>query len=345
MFSQWLITAQAVLSVFLVIGLGAIVRKAGLLNAKADKSLLRLLINVLMPCLIFHNVVSSTAFDDPRNIFFPPVVGLLSVTIGIIIAAAFVRLPRRITGIGDPRAKGTFAACVGIFNYAFIPILLVERLWPTVIDAQSSITPEMVESGRRTLSVLFIHNQGVELAIWTVGVLVISGQLGKSWWRQVLNAPCITILLALSINLLGLAPMIPDFIRSAVERIGQAAIPMSLLLIGATIADQLLLSPVSNGKADTAKKALWSCLIRLGLLPSLFIAVAVFLPCSIELKRVIVIQAAMPSAIFPIVMSRHYNGDPSTALQVVLSTSIVSLITISLWIVVGLHLIGDRIVF
>jgi predicted permease len=64
------------------------------------------------------------------------------------------------------------------------------------------------------------------------------------------------------------------------------------------------------------------------------------LPASVELKRVIVLEAAMPAAVFPIVMARHYAGDPATAMRVVIGTSVVGLVTIPLWIRFGMHFVG-----
>jgi malate permease and related proteins len=81
-------------------------------------------------------------------------------------------------------------------------------------------------------------------------------------------------------------------------------------------------------------------LLRLGVLPFLFLLVARYLPCSTELKQVIVLEAAMPAAVFPIVISKHYGGDVNTALRVVLSTSVAGLITIPLWIRFGMKFVG-----
>ena len=50
----------------------------------------------------------------------------------------------------------------------------------------------------------------------------------------------------------------------------------------------------------------------------------------------LILQAAMPSAIFPIVVTKVHHGDVPTALQVVLGTSLVGLITIPLWLGFGL---------
>ena len=48
-----------------------------------------------------------------------------------------------------------------------------------------------------------------------------------------------------------------------------------------------------------------------------------------------VAQAAMPAATFPIVMARLYEQDVQTAWVVVVGTSLLSLITIPLWMILG----------
>jgi malate permease and related proteins len=67
---------------------------------------------------------------------------------------------------------------------------------------------------------------------------------------------------------------------------------------------------------------------------------AKFLPLPLELQKVMLLQAAMPSAVFSIVMARHYKGDPQTAVRVVAATSILALLTIPLWIRAGSKWLG-----
>jgi predicted permease len=64
------------------------------------------------------------------------------------------------------------------------------------------------------------------------------------------------------------------------------------------------------------------------------------MPCAPELRQVIMVQAAMPAAVVPVILARHYGGDPATALRIVLITSALGLITIPLWLKFGLHVIG-----
>jgi hypothetical protein len=80
--------------------------------------------------------------------------------------------------------------------------------------------------------------------------------------------------------------------------------------------------------------------LRQGILPVAFLLLAKFLPCTLELKRVIVVQAAMPAGIFPIVLAKHYGGRPLTAVQVVVGTTVLGVLVIPLWLQFGLAWVG-----
>jgi len=81
-------------------------------------------------------------------------------------------------------------------------------------------------------------------------------------------------------------------------------------------------------------------LVRLVLLPLLILCLAKFLPLATELKQVLVIQAAMPAGMFPILMSRHYGGRADVAIQVVVATSLASLLTMPLIVSLGRYWVG-----
>ena len=45
----------------------------------------------------------------------------------------------------------------------------------------------------------------------------------------------------------------------------------------------------------------------------------------------------MPCAVFPIVLARHFDGSPEVALKVVLATTVISFVTMPLWVALGLY--------
>ncbi len=317
--THWLVIIGAAVAVFTVIAVGGTTRLLGWLTAEADQSLLKLIIRVLLPCLIFTVVADNPTLRKPSNLLLPPLVGFGTMALGCLAGWAVARLRPSLTGLADDRSRGTFAACVGIFNYGFVPIPLIKLLF----DDQ-------------TLGVLFVHNVGTELAIWTFGVILISGRLGGGAWRQMLNPPSLAIVLALAFNFSGAIGLLPEFVTTAIDMLGRSAVPMSLILVGATIADELTPGGKALGTAASAKVVAWAVLLRLALLPATVLLIASLLPAGPELRRVIAIEAAMPSAVFPIVMARHYGGEPTVALRVVLGTSLLSILTIPMWISLGM---------
>jgi len=312
----------AVLPVFGIMGVGLWLRRRDWLSASADESLMRVTVNLLLPSLIFDSVLGNAALRRPENLILPPLLGFGMVVVGIGVARMFVPL----TGLTSPPERRTFAFLAGLQNYAYLTIPLCISLF---------------DPG--TTGVLFVHNVGTEIAMWTVGVAVVAGGGLAGGWKKFLNAPLAALLLALTLNFIGLhftpPPALQFFgklVLTVVHWFGQSAIPLALLLIGAIVADHL--TEARGGRA--ARVVAVAALVRLGLLPMLFLLLARFLPCSLELKRVLVLQGAMPSAVLPIVLAKHYGGDARTALQVALGTSLLGLITIPLWIHFGEYFLG-----
>jgi len=300
-----------ILPIFVLIAAGTGLRKVGWLTAEADASLLKVVVNFLYPCLIFENVLGNSTLRDPANLLLAPLVGFVTMASGI----GFAYFAGRAMGFTVGHGLRTFAFAVGIYNYGYIPIPLMTKLF-----------------GPQSLGVLFVHNVGCEAAVWTVGILVLSGLSLRDGWRKLLNPPILSLMAAVAINLFGLERLVPVFLRDVVHLCAACAVPLALMLIGATLFEYLS-RPLSlfNGKV-----AVGSCALRLLLLPVAFLVLARFLPCPVDLKRVIVVQAAMPAGVLSLVIAKHYGGQPLTAAQVMVSTTLVGLGVIPLWLKAGL---------
>ena len=171
--------------------------------------------------------------------------------------------------------------------------------------------------------------------MWTIGLALLAGRSEKGAWKKMLNAPLFAVILGSLFAVFRWDRFVPGPVASGMDMLGVTSVPMALLLIGATIYDYF----TPRFSASSLRVISMACLVRLGLVPLLFIALVQWLPCSLELKRVLVLQAGMPTAVFPIVVTRHYGGDIPTALRAVLGTSLVSLVTMPLWIGWGLSLL------
>ncbi|HAI12301.1 MAG TPA: transporter, partial [Phycisphaerales bacterium] len=292
-----------VFAVFLVLGIGAMLRQFNWLTHQADESLLKLVIRVLVPCFFVNVVVGNEKFMHFFDAWLPPAIGFGSTVIGYILALIVAKVFGKWIGLKSRVAQHTFALCIGTFNYGYIPMPLVDAMFD-----------------KATMGTLLVHNLGVEIAIWTVGLLVLQGKLDRHCWKRVLNPPLFAIVISLSINQLGLHKDIPTFVMMPIKLLAQATIPMGLIMVGATMADQFALAKTQL--LTGWQSAIAGIVLRMGALPVIFIFAAFGLPEQLngfellELKQVMVIQAAMPCAVFPIVLAKHYGGDTAVALRV-----------------------------
>lgn len=304
-----------VLPVFALIGVGIAARRLEWIQDAAETSLIRMTVNVCYPCLIFEAVARNAALREPANLLVPPLVGFgitwIGIRAGLVVARAI--------GLHVGTGLRTFALAVGITNYGYLPLPIMEAMW-----------------GPESRAVLMVHNVGVEIAIWTVGVLVLSGQSLREGWRKLLSPVLITLVVAIGANLAGLPPYLPKVVNDTIHALAVCGIPLGLIMTGVNFAG-FLKEP--RGLFEP-RVSLAAIALRLGILPVLLLVLAQYLPCSIELKRVIVVQAAMPTAMVPIILARLYGGHPQTAVQIVLGTTVLGIFVIPLWLRAGLAWVG-----
>lgn len=305
----------AVIPIFLIILLGYGARRIQLFSEAAEYSLMRVITQLLYPCLILSFVIGNPALDGPQGVVIPPLIGFLATVAGFGLSLLAIRL----IGVKDTQRGRTFAFCTGLANYGYFPIPIVAQLFD-----------------RETMGILLVHNIGVEIALWSVGVAYLMGRGSqKALWLRVFNPPVIALMLALGINFLELDPHIPVYCLETFDLLGQCAIPLGLLLIGASFH-----ALIKSDGLDTAPSIpILAVALRLGLFPLLYLGLIQLNLFSQALNQVLIIQAAMPCAVFPIVLTRLYNGATTIAFKVVLTTTLIGCLTTPLWIHFGMRLI------
>ena len=325
------ITFQATLAILIVILIGAFMRRVKWLTPAADKPLTDLTMNVLYPAATFMSIRGNENLANPLFALEVVVIGWISIAVGMVVARLYVRFFSPLTGLESDAQKRTFIMCNCLFNYGFLPIPLCSLLF-----------------GAKTLGVLFVFNVGTVIGMWTIAVAALSKDAVKESIRQLRAPAMIGVYIALLFNYLPWSNQLPECIETSMTWLNQSMIPLSLLLVGGIMYDEF--RPRESGvAAPTASNlSVWNSfklinstiLIRLVLVPILFILWAKYLTSSVDLQRILIVQAAMPSAIMCIVWSRQFNGDPPTALRCVIVTNLLSILTTLFWIPLGLQVIG-----
>ena len=118
--------------------------------------------------------------------------------------------------------------------------------------------------------------------------------------------------------------------------LGNCAIPMGLLLSGAIIIDYLKETTWSG----SARVVCWAIGIRQGLLPLLLLAIATVIAnlsnqMTLDMKQVVMLEAAMPAAVFPIVLVRLYGRDTQELAVNFMIALIAGILLVPVWLGIG----------
>lgn len=308
----------SVLPAYLLILTGAALRRVGVLRREHDEGVMHVVFHVMYPCLILDKILGSESVRSFSSVGWSVLLGFLLPISGI----ACGWLVGKVIGLEKGSGQRTFALSSGVQNFGYTAIPVVQQLW-----------------GLGALSVLFVHNLGVELAMWSVGVMLMSGG-NRIEWRKLVNGPVFAVVGGLLLVAVGvdqyltpptvgatefqtwlIAPM-----REAMKMLGSGAFPVAIILTGAMMWDLMA------SERPSAKIILGGSLVRFVISPAIILSAAKFLPLSLELKQVLVVQAAMPAAMTPILFARIYGGRPGIAVQIVVATAVISLLTLP-WII------------
>jgi malate permease and related proteins len=306
---------SATLPVFLVVGVGFLFQRRGWLSEETEIGMMKIVLNLLIPCLILSLIPGNPSLDTISSAAWAIGLGF-----GLILAGLLVAWLGGLAG-GMRTGSGlrTFTISSGIQNYGFLPLPILVELFP---------------NNPGPSGLVFVFGMGVEIAMWTVGLTIMNGKAGL---RAVFNGPFLAVMAALLLNYTGGHRLVPEVATTTMEMLGRCAVPMSVFMIGATMG-RFSREGIFN---DVLRVGVAGVVVRLGIHAALILAAAVFLPISPDLRALLVVQAGMPAAIFPIVLVRLFGGHTQMAIQVVLTTSLVSLVTAPLVIAMGLKWIGN----
>ena len=304
----------AVLPPFVLLALGGLARKLKWLRAEADASLSMVTIRILYPCFILHHILSSNIALNATTFVFP-VFGFLSIIAGFIIAWAVSKI-----FCLEKDEASTFRFCAGIFNYGFIAIPVALALFDEKIVVY-----------------IILFNLGVEIAIWTIGIFVLTE--GRLNLRGFFNPPAITIIVALFLQETVGSKMIPVFLWEVITALGNCSIPIGLILIGANFYNLF-----GEFKFSPSYRVEMSSLMVRNLIFPVLVTSFLYLqwiPGDMRwLSEILLIQCAMPAGIFAVVIVGNYGGNKLTALRTIPITMVAGVVTMPCWIYLGLKILS-----
>ena len=146
----------------------------------------------------------------------------------------------------------TFTLTAGVQNYAFFVIPIIQMLFAAGNDP--------------TLGVLFVHNVGCELVVWSIGVIIIAGGPGNLNMGVFFRGPLLAVIVGLALAWSGLGTYVaqPPLMKTF-EMIGNCATPLCLILFRRSMRD------LWHNMKWEPKPIICGLLTRLGLAPALLL--------------------------------------------------------------------------
>ncbi len=304
--------------VYIFFAIGYWLRRKGGIRPQDDGVIMQLAMDIGYPCLIFFNIMKYMVLEaDPaitRVAFSLQAIacGFLELLVGVFAAWLVACALRLRIGSG----LRTFTLSAGVQNYAFFVIPIIQMLFSA--------------PGDPSMGVLFIHNMGCELFVWSVGVILMCGGAQNLRLNTFLRGPLLAVCASLLIAWSGLGGYIalPPIMKAA-EMIGAVTTPICLILFGCSMFD------LRAGFRWQPRLLSAGLMARLLLAPALILLLAWVLPVDPLIKRIMVIQSAIPSAVIPVILAKRFGGIPELGTQVLLSTTLCSFLTLPLWLALG----------
>ncbi len=287
---------------FLLIVVGFVVCRYTMLGRPVWESAEKLVYYLLFPVLLFTSIVRNPL--NPGDAAALAAGGLATVGLGIALAYALKRWP----GV-DATLHASGAQVAFRFN-SYVALAMAERLGGAAGVAQMAVLVAVCVP---------LCNAGAVLPLARHG----GHHLGRELMRNPLILSTLGGLLA---NLAGL--QFPDAVGTVLQRIGQAALPLGLMAVGAGL--QL------GGLTASPTLAAALLTIRHALLPAFALVFGLWLGLPALQLTVLVAFAAMPTASSCYVLAVRMGGNGPFVAGLVTVSTLLGMLTLPAWLALRL---------
>lgn len=284
----------------LLMAVGALFRKINLITKEGKSVLTDLIIYYLLPCSIIRSFwveFDSTIISAGLTVFLMSV----GIQVGCSLVSAFcynsIQKEQRVI-----MQYGTICSNAGILGNP-----LAEGLY-----------------GPLGLLYASIYTIPQRIAMWSEGVSFFTESPDKlTLVKKVVTHPCvIACMIGIVMMLSGIR--FPGFVSRAVDASADCLTAVSMIFVGTVLYEAGLKNVIS------VLSLLYSA-IRLFIIPLITMAVCMVIGTDKLAGSVCVILAAMPAGNTTAIMAAKYGGDEEFATQLVLLTTVLSMVLLPVW--------------
>lgn len=288
------IQQMCVLLVMMLIGY--IVFRIGWLDGNACSRMSKIVVNVLNPCLMVYGVLGKEANLD-RTMLVQTLV-LVVIYFGILIllsgpVASFLHVKREHYNL--------YKLMLIFSNVAFMGIPVVSSIY-----------------GKEAILLIAFYNLGYNLLLYTYG-FCLAGK-GGIQWKKLINPGVISCVAAIAVFASGIS--MPDSVCTFFDYVGNAAVPLSMILIGASVSQ--------GGKKEffLDKKMYAFMAVKMLAIPICAALLLKLVPWPSLVEGVFVLMLAMPVGSMVVMLAAESGNDAIECTKGSILTTLVSVLTI-----------------
>ncbi len=329
----FMFAVNAVMPIILLILLGFFLRKIGFLKEDFLKKANTFVFKVCLPCLLFVNVYKIESFGtiDWSIVLYSEIGIILMFLLGMILVKFTIK---------DSKKKGVILQCIFRSNFAIIGLPLAQELGGEVGASVAAILSAFSIPTFNILAVIalsiYVKEEGQKIDI-------------KSVLKKIVTNPLIIGVVA-GLIVLGIRSLIPvnatgdlafslsqntytKFLYKAIENVSKIGSPFALIILGGLFN--------FNAVAGMLKEILIGTLSRIVFVPLIVIGVAIilskttsFINFDATVYPSLIALFGSPVAVSSAIMAESMDNDGELAGQLVVWTSIGSIVTIFLSVVI-----------
>ncbi len=297
-----------VLPLALVMGLGFLFRRLGLIGEGTVPRLNSILYWAALPALLFRSIlgVGSEIFSDPNLFWAVHVTFLIAPAIALIMARPFTKDRRRnaVSVMSSIRSNNVFMGLAAVYI-------------------------AMGQEGLEAVSLYLAASLlGFNLISITWAQVVLYGRftfrsLLENFFQLLKNPLIISCILGVVCASVGLKEL-PFWLDAALKMIGDTGSGIALISIGASLRFENL--------GQTFRSTFRDSLFKLFVHPALVWAAFLVWPVSLLLRNAVVLVSAMPAAVNTYIIAQKMGMDSDYAGDVVALSTVLSIVTLPAWI-------------
>lgn len=302
-----LIVIQQMLVLFALMVVGYFCYKIAWLDKNAYGKLSKIVVNVMNPMLIINGVLNKNTGDDYRKVLANLL--LVGIYFALLIIISFLVV--RILKISHPM-ESLYRLMLIFSNVGFIAIPVISSVY-----------------GESAVLYIAFYILGYNFLLYTYGLHLVEVSVGENEnkkgekaYKKIINSGVIACIAAILIFTAGIR--VPSSVEAFVSYLGEPAVPLSMLLIGASMAQQDLKQLFADVKMYLF------LLIRMLLIPVAAAFIIKGVALDPQIKGTFILMLAMPVGSIVVLLAADKGADETCCIKGSILSTLFSVVTIPL---------------